>query len=304
MRVLVVGLGVQGRKRSKLLGKNFIASVDPKSEGAIYLDIRAVPISSFDSVFLCVPDDQKVELIKYCIMHGKHVLVEKPLITVRSDELQELEISARKSGVLIYTAYNHRFEPHFIGIKSILELNKLGKIFSVRMFYGNGTSQIVKASGWRDSGMGIISDLTPHLLDTLLFWFGPGKLSHLFLRSHNFETVAPDHALILANLNDISIELEMSLCMWRNSFFCDIIGDKGSAHISSLCKWGPSTLTYRSRVFPSGKPIDEVSRIEITDPTWELEHEYFFQQILGGVKTNLTTDRWISGVLKELELLK
>ena len=88
MRVLVVGLGVQGRKRSKLLGKHFIASVDPKSEGATYLDIRSVPISSFDSVFLCVPDDQKVELIKYCIMHGKHVLVEKPLITVRSDELQ------------------------------------------------------------------------------------------------------------------------------------------------------------------------------------------------------------------------
>ena len=96
----------------------------------------------------------------------------------------------------------------------------------------------------------------------------------------------------------------MSLCMWRNSFFCDIIGDKGSAHISSLCKWGPSTLTYRNRIFPSGKPIDEVSRIEISDPTWQLEHEYFFQQILSGAKTNLSTDCWISGVLKELELLK
>jgi hypothetical protein len=57
-------------------------------------------------------------------------------------------------------------------------------------------------------------------------------------------------------------------------------------------------------VFPSGKPIDEVSTIEMADPTWELEHKYFFQQILGGIKTNLSTDRWISGVLKELEPLK
>ena len=63
MRVLVVGLGVQGSKRSKLLGSRFVASVDPKSINATYQDISSVPLEDFDVAFLCVPDDQKVELI-------------------------------------------------------------------------------------------------------------------------------------------------------------------------------------------------------------------------------------------------
>ena len=51
MKVLVVGFGVQGRKRSELLGGNFIGSVDPQSKDATYLDISEVPIDSFDTVF-------------------------------------------------------------------------------------------------------------------------------------------------------------------------------------------------------------------------------------------------------------
>jgi predicted dehydrogenase len=301
MRDVVVGLGVQGRKRSELLGESFIGSVDPQSKDATYLEISDAPIDSFDTVFLCVPDDQKIRLIKYCIFHKKHVLVEKPLITTDPSELLSLQTQAISAGVFIYTAYNHRFEPHFRAMKDILDSQELGKIFSVQMFYGNGTSQLVKASPWRDQGMGVVSDLAPHLLDTLAFWLGPNKLSELFLRSHNFETLAPDHAVVHANLSGVAVELEMSLCMWRNSFFCDIIGDKGSAHISSLCKWGPSVLTIRKRILPSGKPSEELRELEMPDPTWELEHEYFFAQILNGARTDFATDIWIAETLREMK---
>ena len=33
--------------------------------------------------------------------------------------------------------------------------------------------------------------------------------------------------------------------------------NKGSLHLNSLCKWGPSVLKLRKRVFPSGKPIEK-----------------------------------------------
>lgn len=302
MKVLVVGLGVQGRKRSELLGAKFIGSVDPQSKDATYLDISDAPIDSFDTVFLCVPDDQKIKLIEYCILNKKHVLVEKPLITKDPSELTTLQTKANLAGVLVYTAYNHRFEPHFRAMKKILDSQELGKIFSVRMFYGNGTSQLVKASPWRDQGMGVVSDLVPHLLDTLAFWLGVNKLNDLYIRCHNFETIAPDHAVVHASLSGVAIKLEMSLCMWRNSFFCDIIGDKGSAHISSLCKWGPSVLTVRKRVLPSGKPSEELQELEMPDPTWELEHEYFFTQIQNRARTNFATDIWIAEMLREMEV--
>lgn len=300
MKVLVVGLGVQGRKRIKLIGEYYVGSVDPRVKDATYANISEAPIESFDVVFLCVPDNQKINLIEYCILHRKHVLVEKPLIFRNSTEMLSLQTRANSAGVFVYTAYNHRFEPHFKTMKDILESGELGELFSIRMFYGNGTSQLVKASPWRDQGLGVISDLAPHLLDTLEFWLGVHKLEDLYLRYHNFETRAPDHAVVHANIGRVSVELEMSLCMWRNSFFCDVIGARGSAHISSLCKWGPSVLTTRRRTLPSGKPSEEFLKLEMPDPTWNLEHENFFRQIQSRAQTNLAKDVWISETLHEL----
>ena len=48
----------------------------------------------------------------------------------------------------------------------------------------------------------------------------------------------------------------MSLCMWKNTFSCDVIGSKGSAHLNSLCKWSRNEFIYRKRKIPSGKPIE------------------------------------------------
>jgi predicted dehydrogenase len=301
MKVLVVGLGTQGKKRINYLGDRFLASVDPTAEGATYQDITEVNVDSFNAVFLCVPDNQKLQLIDFCIKHKKHILVEKPLFSKDLSELTEIQNKANLAGIFVYTAYNHRFEPHFENLKAIIDSKELGKIYSVRMFYGNGTSKLVQSSEWRDQGMGVISDLSPHLLDTLAFWFGTEKLDELFIRHQNFETKAPDHAVILANYSKIELELVVSLCMWRNTFQCDIIGEMGSAHISSLCKWGPSVLTLRKRILPSGNPVEILNELVLQDPTWELEHDYFFRQIENKSQTNLSRDIWIAENLAEME---
>lgn len=303
MRTLVVGLGTQGNKRVKYIQKELVGTVDPFNENATYSDISQAPIESYDSVFLCVPDSEKIALIKRCISNGKHILVEKPLSSDNEIDLTELQASSIDSKVFIYTAYNHRFEPHFVNIKNHIEKKEIGKLYSIRMFYGNGTSQLVKSSYWRDKGMGVISDLAPHLLDTLAFWFGVIKLNDVSLIHHNFETLSPDHAIIHFNINDVAVELEMSLCMWKNTFTCDIVGEKGSLHMSTLCKWGPSTLSYRERVLPTGIPKERTFKIEKQDPTWEQEHQHFFNQICNKNSTDLSTDIWISRNLNEFEKL-
>ena len=63
--------------------------------------------------------------------------------------------------------------------------------------------------------------------------------------------------------------------MWKNYFSCDLIGEKGSAHISSLCKWGPSTLTIRKRKIPSGVPKEKKYTLIKKDPTWKAEYQHF-----------------------------
>ena len=79
MKAIVVGMGVQGLKRKKFLGKDFKFSVDIKKKSD-FKNIKKIPVKLYDSVFVCAPDYQKLKLIKYALEKEKNVLVEKPLI--------------------------------------------------------------------------------------------------------------------------------------------------------------------------------------------------------------------------------
>jgi len=89
--------------------------------------------------------------------------------------------------------------------------------------------------------------------------------------------------------------------MWRNHFTCDVLAEKGSAHISSLCKWGPTTFVYRKRVLPSGKPVERKITLKKKDPTWVLEYEYFKNICKKSQKTDLSRDYWILKVLQKIQ---
>ena len=172
MRVVVVGLGVQGCKRKKYAKEDYICSIDPINSDADYQDLKDVPLESYDAVLACIPDEPKFEIIKFCLENKKHVLVEKPLWASQTEEIIKLQQLAINNGVLCYTAYNHRFEPHFIRMRDLISSGDLGIIYSCRMFYGNGTARLVRESEWRDKGDGVLPDLGSHLLDTCKFWFG------------------------------------------------------------------------------------------------------------------------------------
>ena len=62
MRVIVAGLGIQGYKRRKHAGKDYVASVDPLNKEAEYRKISDVPLDTYDAVMACIPDEPKVEL--------------------------------------------------------------------------------------------------------------------------------------------------------------------------------------------------------------------------------------------------
>ena len=171
MRVIVVGLGVQGVKRRKVAGHECVATVEIRDGEGDYSSIETVPLDIFDGAILCLPDDQKLTSIRYLISKCKHVMVEKPLAFGNRDLIKDVFDEARQAGVILYTAYNHRFEPAFVRMKELIESGELGSIYSVRMFYGNGTARLVRDSEWRDNGSGVLSDLGSHLLDTINFWF-------------------------------------------------------------------------------------------------------------------------------------
>ena len=292
MRFVIVGMGVQGQKRRKVLGKAFKYSVD-KFKKADYKFINQIPLDEYDAVIACVPDSEKLKIVKYCIENKKNVLIEKPFFIPTLKIAQYMKKKIKQNKVVCYTAYNHRFEPHFKKMKDLINSNVLGKIYSCRMFYGNGTAKLVNKSKWRDKDLGIITDLGSHLLDTCLFWFGKKVKDFKLVSSRRFENKSPDHAVLISENSIPKLELEMTYLMWINNFICDFLAEKGSAHISSLCKWGPSVFTYRKRVFPSGKPKEKKKILIQKDPTWLSEFKYYKGLIYQKKITDFSKDIWI-----------
>jgi predicted dehydrogenase len=168
------------------------------------------------------------------------------------------------------------------------------------MFYGNGTARLVRESEWRDKGAGVLPDLGSHLLDTAQFWFGDIGEDVRIVSSRRFENRAPDHVVLASNASKPQLELEMTLLSWRNHFTCDLFAEKGSAHIRSLCKWGPSSFTLRRRLLPSGRPPEDSVTLTQDDPTWELEYAHFKDLCAGKRDTDLSNDIRLNRLLRGL----
>ena len=301
MRIAIVGLGIQGRKRMAVAGDDVVATVDPVSADARFRDLEQVPLAAYDAACVCTPDRAKLPILRYLLTHGKHLLVEKPLIAQDPEEeraLQQLAELAHGAASVCYTAYNHRFEPHLVRLKEILDGGLLGELYLARGFYGNGTARDVRQSPWRDRDLGVLSDLGSHLLDLCLFLFGPPASEPVVWGYHCFENAAADHVLFGFDGHPV-LQLEATLLSWRNSFAFDVYGERGSAHVQGLCKWGPSTLTMRTRVLPSGRPHEDTATLEQPDPTWAAEYRHFKRLCETG-GTNIDNDRWIDGILGQM----
>lgn len=300
MRAVIVGYGVQGKKRLRVAGADAAGVVDNVAPEADFRDISEVPLERYDAALVCTPDEPKMRILRHLLGNGKHALVEKPLHAEREEELREVEALARKTGVVCYTAYNHRFEPHYVRMRDLVRSGTLGRIYRCRMFYGNGTARLVRDSDWRDQGAGVLPDLGSHLLDTSRFWFGDIVEDFRVTSVSRFENRAPDHVVIASDTAGPKLELEMTLLSWRNHFTCDVLAEHGSAHIESLCKWGPTTFTHRTRVLPSGRPAEDVVRLEQEDPTWAIEYDHFKRLVADRTPTDLANDRWLLRVLGRL----
>ena len=300
MKAVVIGLGTQGKKRLKSLKKKnfFICSFDPFNKLADEKKIEALEYYNYDSVFLCVPDDLKKKYIFFFLKKKKNIFLEKPL-NLNSKEIREIEKLANLNNVIFYTAYNHRFEPHLIRTKKSLYTNIIGKIYYLKIYYGNGTAKLVNKS-WRQKKLNINNDLGSHLVDQLVFLFGIKKYRIIKSIKNNMENETADQSNIILEYDKILVNFEMTYCSWENTFIFYLIGSKGAIKIDNLCKWGPSTFKLQKRKFPSGKPKIISNRLNIKDPTWIRELNYFNILIKNKIKTDLKKDLFIKNFLKKI----
>jgi predicted dehydrogenase len=273
-RGLVIGLGIQGRKRVGVLGDRLAGIVDPNVPEASHRRLEDVDAGTFEALYLCCPEHVKRPYVEWALENGKHVLVEKPLFEDAA-WLADAEQRARTLGLCIHTAYNHRYEPAVADLAVAVSAGAVGDLLEARFLYGNGTAEDVRRVDWKDSESGVIGLVGSHLLDLCHLLWSERQAWETAVVSHG-QNQAPVSAWLVEHSGPGALLVGSSLIDWKNTFAIDVIGTAGSAHVRGLQKWGGSQYTLRHRVLPSGVPPEKTVARVGPDPTWELEDADFW----------------------------
>ena len=186
-----------------------------------------------------------------------------------------------------------------IQARDFLDSGKLGTIYTVRAFYGNGTAENIRKSVWRDSQNAVLVDLLPHLIDLTRFFLGPLSAEQIHSATNNFENVGKDFAVFSGMFGKIQCNLIVSYLSWKNSFEFEIVGSKGMLRIGGLEKWQDVELDFFERQFPPGSPRKYDLRITGNESSLLRQWKEFKNDVDHNVQTNFSGDIEISRILGE-----
>lgn len=138
---------------------------------------KMLDYENLDLVYITTPISSHLPIALSCIKNKVNFFIEKPL-TINLEEAWKICSLLKNSNLIHSVGYNRRFIDTFSKVKYFLDANVLGDIINIKssMYVSNIFS---KSSGWRSkknqSGGGVLLDLGSHLVDLLLWYFGPIK---------------------------------------------------------------------------------------------------------------------------------
>lgn len=203
-------------------------------------------IEDIDLVCVCTPNKYHYEMIEYAILKGKNVICEKPVSHI-TGEVYRLSTIPVQEGKFVYVDHQLRFNPYMRKIKEIINSNKLGHIYLVRINQvGIGFSDENLPWSWSFDGAeggGVRLAMASHFNDLIQFWFGSrkvlsvmGNLNPVFKERNANGEKRSVTASTLCNAQ-IQLQNELSVMYSINAggfssfkFEIDIVGDKGELH--------------------------------------------------------------------------
>src|SRR6266446_980 len=139
--------------------------------------------SDVDAVVIATPVQTHYRLAKEALLHGKHVLVEKPL-TASVAEAEELVALAEKQRCILMVGHTFEYSPAVNELRKLVQNGDLGKIYRIE-------AERVNLGLFR-SDINVIWDLAPHDISILLYLLGkkPDRVevqahAHLQSRIHD-----------------------------------------------------------------------------------------------------------------------
>lgn len=138
-----------------------------------YQDLCRYP--NLDFVDVCTFPDFRLEPLAICAEIHRHIQVQKPIATNLETARKMIEI-ARKAGILLSVASQHRFDDSTMFLKRALPAGRLGKILQgdayVKWYRSEEYySRPIKGS-WQTEGGGALINQAIHQVDVLLYLMG------------------------------------------------------------------------------------------------------------------------------------
>ena len=197
----IIGFGKIGPRHKKKIDENkycnlkAVCDIDKKKlkelkghDIKLYTDYREMLKSNdIDIVSICTPNYLHAQMTIDALNAGKHVLCEKPMALSVWDceKMIEAELKNNKN---LFIIKQNRYNPPVQAVKSLLEENKLGKLFSIIVnCYWNRNRDYFAASPWkgeRAKDGGALFTQFSHFID-LLYWFG-GEVKSVYAYAKNY----------------------------------------------------------------------------------------------------------------------
>ncbi|MGH2647802.1 MAG: Gfo/Idh/MocA family protein [Ginsengibacter sp.] len=188
MKFLIIGGGSIGKRHTKnlqSLGYSEIYCFKRKKDNNFEKEFGVQTITSVDElgelkvdvVFVCTPTSLHADGIEIARKLDAAIFMEKPL-THRREDLEKIKKNLENYDNVFFIGYMLRYHPLVIRIKSIIDSNILGKVYSARLEFG---SYLPFWHPWEDYktgyaavkklGGGVINTIT-HELDLIQYFFG------------------------------------------------------------------------------------------------------------------------------------
>lgn len=239
----IIGLGGAGRAHAVRFQKNKmvreVIAYDPKESQM--RGVRACSnldelLSEADAVSICTPDSTHFDYIVKCMNRGKHVLVEKPMVSSYT-EAQALGATIRENPNLKFAVHHQmRFVPAFREAKKLIDRKELGSIFYMEANYWHDMrTRNTLYDDWRlkENGQSVIYGGACHPLDLLLHLADNEVVSHNTILNKNGYPDFPDDYTSATTLLRFSDNV-VAKCHTNNCVVFPqvnnliILGDKGT----------------------------------------------------------------------------
>jgi len=178
LRFGIIGWGYWGPKIARNLNSlphaklTLVADIDAHRLAQLAVDQSSVQTTTqlqevfsadVDGVVIATPVRTHYQLAKEALLHGKHVLVEKPL-TTSVPEAEELVALAEQQQRILMVGHTFEYSPAVNELRKLLQSGDLGKIYCIE-------AQRLNLGLFR-SDINVIWDLAPHDVSILLYLLG------------------------------------------------------------------------------------------------------------------------------------